>query len=77
MGHTCECQGVFSPTFGAPGGEASEPLETMLFNLAKDSEQLHPFRDEMLEARMDGFIREMMIENDAPKELFALFELED
>jgi hypothetical protein len=67
----------FPGTFGAPGGEASEPLGTMLFNLAKDPEQLHPFRDEMLEARMDGFIKEMMIENDAPKELFTLFGLED
>lgn len=67
----------FPGAFGAPGGEATEPLETMLFNLAQDPEQLHPFRDEKLEEQMDGFIKDMMLENDAPKELFTLFGLDE
>jgi hypothetical protein len=62
---------------GAPGGEASEPLETMIFDMKKDPKQLHPFRDEELEKKMDGFIKNMMIENDAPKELYSLFGLDD
>jgi len=62
-------------SFGAPGGEASEPLETMLFDLDKDPEQLYPFRDAALEKQMDGFIKDMLKENDAPKELYNLFGL--
>lgn len=43
---------------------------TLLFDLANDPEQKHPIHDEQVEARLCQQMKQMMLENQAPKEQF-------
>lgn len=62
----------------APGivkGIKRIPLETMLFDLAEDPQQNHPYRDESIELRLKKAIKALMAENNAPTELYQRFGL--
>ena len=47
-----------------------ERLQTFLFDLAKDPQQLHPIRDRAVEQRMISHLVRLMKTNDAPPEQF-------
>lgn len=49
---------------------------SMLFDLENDPHQENPIHDAQLEKKMQAYIREGMLENDAPKELFRRLGLD-
>ena len=61
--------------FGPPGGEAPEQLKTYLFDLEEDPQQEHPIVSPEIEAKMESLIIDSLKENDAPKEVYELFNL--
>ncbi len=59
-----------------PGGEPLAPLETLLFDLAEDPRQQRPITDPEVERRMLKLMTRLMIESDAPPELYQRYSLE-
>lgn len=49
---------------------------SLLFDLKEDPDQSHSIEDDAICDRMKGYIREYMIKNDAPQELFERLGLE-
>jgi arylsulfatase A-like enzyme len=62
-------------TPGAPGGEPSAFPETMLFNLAADPRQNEPLKSPEIEETMKSYLIQLLRENDAPGEIYDLFDL--
>jgi arylsulfatase A-like enzyme len=59
-----------------PTGSGSlAPLETMLFDRAKDPQQNAPFRDAAIEQRLKALAFRLLVENEAPAEVFARYGL--
>jgi hypothetical protein len=50
---------------------------TRLFDLDSDPQQLNPIDNPKVEARMLGQLVQLMQLNDAPKELYQRFDLEE
>lgn len=74
---TLEVQKPFSFTKGLPlmkfnanNVSAQYTYPTMLFDIEKDPLQLNPIHDEKIEKYMIELMKELMIENDSPKEQF-------
>lgn len=59
-----------------PGGEPVAPPRTMLFDLESDPHQEQPITDSRVEHRMASLMVRLMIENDAPQELYRRYSLE-
>jgi arylsulfatase A-like enzyme len=60
-----------SPMYNGYGPGALLESETRLFDLEMDPGQAHPLVDEALERRMAALMRDLMVENDAPREAIA------
>ena len=56
---------------GAPGGEATDPPKTLLFDLDSDPAQQHPIREHAVESSLNEHIQKHLHENDAPAELYT------
>jgi len=70
--------GGFSFTKGCPvlqvpgtGATGSRTLETLLFDLARDPQQLSPYRDDALECELVRHMILLMHEQDVPEEQYA------
>ncbi|MCI5700911.1 MAG: sulfatase [Lachnospiraceae bacterium] len=55
---------------GSAVGGSNEPMQSRLFDIEEDPEQLTEIRDDEIIAKMKGHIREYMIAVDAPEELY-------
>jgi len=55
---------------GAPGGEPTDPPETLLFDLDSDPAQQHPIQEHDAESSLCEHIQQHLHENDAPAELY-------
>jgi hypothetical protein len=64
-----------SPVYNRQGAGVQIDCTTRLFDLSTDPRQLTPVSDEDIEDRMVDIMVDMMLDNDAPKELFSRFEL--
>ena len=60
----------------APGGEPVEPRHTLLFDIEKDPEQMNPIAVPELEANAVEKMIALMVQNDAPAEVFRQYGLE-
>lgn len=59
------------PTGHAGQGGGFEDTTTVLFDLDRDYDQQHPFRDEAIELRLLELMRDIMVQNEAPQEAFT------
>ena len=57
-------------------GGGYEDTQTVIYNLEKDPEQNHPFRDQEIEIRMTSLLKDLMIKNEAPPEAFARLKID-
>lgn len=59
-----------------PGGEPVAPLQTLLFDLRDDPHQERSITNPEVEQRMLRLMTRLMVENDAPPELYRRYSLE-
>ena len=57
-------------------GGGYEDTTTVLYDLENDPDQLRPFRDEKIEARLLGLMADLMRRNEAPPEAFLRLGLD-
>jgi hypothetical protein len=63
-------------SLGGPGGETIKaPLDTLLYDLELDPGQERPFKDSIIEHRMQGHIVGLLKNHEAPEELYLRFGL--
>ena len=56
-------------------GGGYEDTSTTLYDLQNDPNQMNPFRDEAIEARLLELLYGLMLENEAPKEAFIRLDM--
>lgn len=64
------CPVLKIPTLSSFCGESDFHYGNLLFNVAEDPEQLHPLTDSVKEAQLLQEMKKLMIESDAPAEVF-------
>ena len=57
-------------------GGGYEDTTTVLYDLHKDPNQNHPFRDNVIEKKMTSALKDLMKKNEAPKEAFERLDID-